>query len=218
MSEQTNSLVQLFSKFLRNPKVLMALHSEMRNERLRSRQGRNGAQGLLVQLWKNDGLTNTEISELLDIKPSSVTNQVKNLEARDLVKRVADENDKRVSRVFLTDAGRALEDARTEEHDEASEQIFGALDEEERAALAEIMQKLIAENQGDDDFDFFDEENIRKFGPMGSEHHRFGNKHQMDHDMRREMQRMGNEMRREMWRNNGWDFGKWSAHDKKETK
>lgn len=207
MSEQTNNLVQLFSKFLRNPKVLAALRNELVSARLQQRQGRNGAQGLLVQLWKQDGLTNTEISELLDIKPSSVTNQVKNLESRGLVERKTDEADKRVSRVFLTEAGKELKSQRSEQHDEKSEELFAALDQAEQAELLVLMQKLVANSDDEDVFNMFDGDldGMWKFNPQ--KHH----EHQI---MRHEMQEMGREMRREAWQNRkdfGWGFGKRSG-------
>ena len=71
MSEQTNNLLNLFSKLLHNPNILFALRADGISKQMKNRGNRNGAQGLLVELWNKDGLTNAEIAELLDIKPSS---------------------------------------------------------------------------------------------------------------------------------------------------
>ena len=85
MSEQTNNLLNLFSKLLHNPNILFALRADGISKQMKNRGNRNGAQGLLVELWNKDGLTNAEIAELLDIKPSSVTAQVKQLEEAEMV-------------------------------------------------------------------------------------------------------------------------------------
>ena len=65
MSAETNKLLHLFSKLLHNPQLLMALHMERMTSRLGEKKSRTGAQGLLVELWKADGLTNAEIAEIV---------------------------------------------------------------------------------------------------------------------------------------------------------
>ncbi len=209
MSEQTNNLLHLFSKLLRNPKFLRGLHMEMMSARLRDRGNRNGAQGLLVELWKQDGLTNAEIAELLDIKPSSVTAQVKNLEEAELVTRIADENDKRVSRVFLTEKGREAKEKRSETRDNVSSEIFDNLTEDEQATLATLLDKLVKSN-ADSGFDF---EQFCEF-PFAN---RGGFDPRMIHEMGRQMHGMGREMKEEMRRqfrenrnfgaHNPWNWG-----------
>ena len=69
-----------------------------------------GQDHLLWQLWKKDGASQTELSELMGIEPPTVTNMVQKLEVDGLVTRLKDTLDARVTRVFLTDEGRALED------------------------------------------------------------------------------------------------------------
>lgn len=186
MSEQTNDLLHLFSKLLRQPRFIMALRMEMMRHKFQERGNRKGARGLLVELWKQDGLTNAEIAEQLDIRPSSVTAQVKRLEEAELVERRADENDGRVSRVFLTDKGRAAESEREEAHDEVSESLFGSLSAEEQASLSALMKKL-TDSFADDEFegwgpfgeDGFDPRRMRQMGR---------DMHQMHREMRQNFQ------------------------------
>lgn len=157
MSEKTNQLLQLFSKLLSYPNWIFALRTEQISKKMNRVGDRNGAQGLLVKLWKKDGLTNAEIAELLDIRPSSVTAQVKNLEEKEMIVRRQDEQDKRVSRIFLTEKGKKAGQERFEIQDELSENIFGQLTEEEQATLTQLLQKLIdgSEQQNVDFEDFF---------------------------------------------------------------
>ncbi|MFC4651496.1 MarR family winged helix-turn-helix transcriptional regulator [Lactococcus nasutitermitis] len=200
MSEQTNNLLHLFSKLLRNPNVMLAMRADAINQQMRNRNARNGAQGLLVELWEKDGLTNAEIAELLDIKPSSVTAQVKNLEESGLVERIADENDKRVNRVFLTEKGREAQKTRSQLHDDMSETIFDSLTEEEQKQLAELLTKLSKANEVSNNEDllkkFFGDDNIWKL-MNAHDQHIFGNQFRREmQDYRREMNRMGQQMKR----------------------
>ncbi|GBG97463.1 MarR family winged helix-turn-helix transcriptional regulator [Lactococcus termiticola] len=153
MSEQTNNLLHLFSKVLRNPRFMLALRMDSLSQKLRLQGARNGAQGLLVKLWEKDGLTNAEIAEMLDIRPSSVTAQVKQLEEQGLVERQADENDGRVSRVFLTEKGWQLKDKRIERHDNLSEELFRALTDEEQQELTDLLEKFIKSDE-ENEFDW----------------------------------------------------------------
>lgn len=196
MSEKTNNLLHLFSKLLRNPNVLFALRADKISNQMKNRGNRNGAQGLLVELWNKDGLTNAEIAELLDIKPSSVTAQVKQLEEAQMVERHQDENDKRVSRVFLTDKGRAVKEERAEFHDDLSENIFGSLTDEEQDQLLDLMEKLVANNNPKDEKDY--QRMARMFGdPMMENLQNAHNRHVFGNHMRREMQNWQREMQRQ---------------------
>ena len=68
-----------------------------------------GQDHLLWQLWKKDGATQTELCELMGCEPPTLTNMLKKLEEYGLVTRKKDLSDARVTRVLLTDEGRALE-------------------------------------------------------------------------------------------------------------
>ena len=195
MSEQTNNLLNLFSKLLHNPNILFALRSDGISKQMKNRGNRNGAQGLLVELWNKDGLTNAEIAELLDIKPSSVTAQVKQLEEAEMVIRKQDENDKRVSRIFLTDKGREAQETRDTMHNDISETIFGNLTDEEQEQLAFLMEKLVENNDARNDQDF--QRMAQFFGnPFMENMMNAHDRHAFGNHMRREMQNWQREMRR----------------------
>lgn len=195
MSEQTNNLLNLFSKLLHNPSVLFALRADGISKQMQNRGNRNGAQGLLVELWNKDGLTNAEIAELLDIKPSSVTAQVKQLEEAEMVIRKQDENDKRVNRIFLTEKGREAQETRDTMHNDISETIFGNLTDEEQEQLANLMEKLVETNDSHEDRDF--QKMTQFFGnPFLENMMNAHDRHAFGNHMRREMQNWQREMRR----------------------
>lgn len=195
MSEQTNNLLNLFSKLLHNPSVLFALRADGISKQMKNRGNRNGAQGLLVELWNKDGLTNAEIAELLDIKPSSVTAQVKQLEEAEMVIRKQDENDKRVNRIFLTEKGREAQETRDTMHNDISETIFGNLTDEEQKQLANLMEKLVETNDAHEDRDF--QKMTQFFGnPFMENMMNAHDRHAFGNHMRREMRRSSQEMKR----------------------
>jgi len=68
-----------------------------------------GQDHLLWQLWRKDGATQTELCELMGCEPPTLTNMLKKLEEYGLVTKKKDLSDARVTRVFLTNEGRALE-------------------------------------------------------------------------------------------------------------
>ena len=150
MSKTTNNLLQLFSKLLQNPTILFAIRANMFSDHIKNRDNRTGAQGLLVELWNKDGLSNSEISELLDIKPSSVTAQVKQLEKDGYVERIVDDNDRRINRVFLTEKGKKAEKKRNCFHNDLSEDIFKSLSDDEKEQLRILMEKLTTANVAKD--------------------------------------------------------------------
>lgn len=63
---------------------------------------------VLAQLWREDGLTQKEIAERLQIKPPSLTGLVDTLVSRGWVLRKEDEKDARIKRLYVTEEGREL--------------------------------------------------------------------------------------------------------------
>jgi DNA-binding MarR family transcriptional regulator len=67
-----------------------------------------GQPPVLFTLSEQDGRTNSELAALLEVTPATTTNMVKRMEQAGFVTRRRDAEDERVSRVYLTDAGRAV--------------------------------------------------------------------------------------------------------------
>jgi DNA-binding MarR family transcriptional regulator len=65
---------------------------------------------VMGSLWRKDGLNQQEIADKTLRDKSSMTYLLDNLIKRKLVKRVADENDRRNKLIFLTKEGLALKD------------------------------------------------------------------------------------------------------------
>lgn len=89
-----------------------------------------------------DGVSQVELSRDLIMHRSNVTGLVDRLEKRDLVKRVADPGDRRVHRVQLTAAGKALLRRVLPRYYEAAEVVLGHLSPAKADRLVKDLQRV----------------------------------------------------------------------------
>ena len=61
---------------------------------------------ILVVLWKEDGQTQKQISDLVFKDKGTITRGISLLEVNNLVVRVPDQEDKRIKRIYLTHKGK----------------------------------------------------------------------------------------------------------------
>ena len=64
----------------------------------------------LIHLYKNDGLSQDELTEILNIDKGTTAKSIKKLETEGFVMRVKDKNDKRINRVYLTPKALEIKD------------------------------------------------------------------------------------------------------------
>lgn len=93
-------------------------------------------------LWTEDGLTQKEIQERLDIKPSSVTGLIDLLVKKGLVNRQPDEQDARLNRISLTRDGEDLKRDCREIHEKLEAIITRGFSKEEKALLLSWLHRL----------------------------------------------------------------------------
>lgn len=68
-----------------------------------------GQPPVLFTLWRQDGLTQKEISQKLKLRPATITDALKRMEKSGLVVRRQDPKDLRFSHVYLTEKGDKLQ-------------------------------------------------------------------------------------------------------------
>ncbi len=78
--------------------------SRMYNE-LAQKYGITQTMGYVLMYVEREGTPTTKLAWSLGMKDSSLTRLLKNMEAKGLVKRVQDEKDRRIIRIFLTEEG-----------------------------------------------------------------------------------------------------------------
>jgi DNA-binding MarR family transcriptional regulator len=84
-------------------------HRYIVNSRLESMGLYRGQHRLIWCLSESDGLTHSALAERLRISNATVSKMVQRMEQNGFVKRQPDQHDQRISRVFLTEKGREIE-------------------------------------------------------------------------------------------------------------
>jgi DNA-binding MarR family transcriptional regulator len=102
-----------------------------------------GQNRVLNIIAKHDGLNQKELAELLDIRSASMSELLNKLERSNLITREKDELDKRVTRVFLSTAGRELVDD-SQDQGNFAEMLFEGLSDKEKCIFHTILKKLCA--------------------------------------------------------------------------
>jgi DNA-binding MarR family transcriptional regulator len=103
-----------------------------------------GQQFVLCALWTEEGITHSELAERLHVHPATVTNAIKRMERAGFVERRPDPEDQRVSRVYLTDAGREIQDAVEGIWAELEKQTLDGFSETERDTLEQSLERIYA--------------------------------------------------------------------------
>ena len=105
-----------------------------------------GAQGVgvLVRLLEVDGLTQATLARVQRVEPSSMCRMIDRLERDGLVERRRADDDRRATRVHLTEAGRAAARRGVEGARALDDEIFAELSAAEREALADMLSRVLA--------------------------------------------------------------------------
>jgi DNA-binding MarR family transcriptional regulator len=125
---------------------LISRASELKHRRMHELLGElglhRGEPWVLYALWEQDGLAQSELTKQLNRSPSTITKTVQRMEKVGLVERRADAHDERVSRVYLTDAGRAIRTAVDGVWQRLNQEIFGGFSDEELAQLHDLLVRV----------------------------------------------------------------------------
>lgn len=97
---------------------------------------------VIGHLSRTDGLTQTQLAELLEMERAPLGTLVDKLEAAGLVERRADKNDRRVNRVFVTTAGSEILPMIREQAGQLLPQITAGLNEAEFNILIKALQTI----------------------------------------------------------------------------
>lgn len=101
-----------------------------------------GQQFVLMALWQKEGITHSELAGQLHVQPATITNALKRMERAGFVERRQDAEDQRVSRVYLTEAGRDIRDEVEGVWRELEEKTFAGFSSEERALLNRLLLRI----------------------------------------------------------------------------
>lgn len=101
-----------------------------------------GQEFILVELWKEEGQTQSCLAERVGVDVSTMTKALQRLQSYGLIERKPDEEDTRAMRVFLTDKGRALEPELAAVWNEVEAQTLVGFSVGEKALLLEFLERI----------------------------------------------------------------------------
>ena len=103
---------------------------------------RLGQDHLLAVLWERDGRTPGEIAAAVNVTTPAVTKVATRMSEAGLLMRRPDDRDHRLVRLWLTDAGRALQEPVEAERRLMEEKLTADLTETEREHLMKALAKI----------------------------------------------------------------------------
>ena len=101
-----------------------------------------GQPRVLRLLWMQEGLTHTELAARLKVTPATTTKMLQRMEKTGFLVRRPDEQDQRVSRVFLTETGRRVQAEVEKLFRQMEQETFAGLSDEEREVLRGLLLRV----------------------------------------------------------------------------
>ncbi|MCP6760502.1 MAG: MarR family transcriptional regulator [Fischerella sp. CENA71] len=101
-----------------------------------------GQEILLMYLWEEDGLTQSELTDRLKIEPPTLTKMLNRMEKCGLLERCRCPEDARAYRVYLTKAGQALQQPVNQLWYEVERRILTNLTVEEQLLFRRLLMQI----------------------------------------------------------------------------
>lgn len=104
--------------------------------------------GVLLSLWKEDGLQTTQLSRRAGLERSTMTGLLDRMERDALIRRTADPDDRRAQRIRLTERGALCRGPVNEVVDRTLIGATRGLEPEEVDQLKSLLRRLLANAKG----------------------------------------------------------------------
>ncbi len=101
-----------------------------------------GQEILLMHLWHQDGRTQSELAELMCIQHATLTKSIDRMSQAGWITRQTDPDDRRVSRIYLTEAGREICASANQIWQQVEAETFANLTLEERVLLRRLLLQV----------------------------------------------------------------------------
>lgn len=108
--------------------------------------GRGSQRRVLTVLLKSgDVITQSALTERLDIQPGSASEVLAKLEAAGLIQRITNDKDRRTINISLTEEGRIAAQEAYAKRDKVRRELMSNLNETEQEELLKLLEKLTAD-------------------------------------------------------------------------
>ena len=105
-------------------------------------EGKNSQRRALIILRKTGNVSQRTLTELLNIKPGSMSEILTKLANKGLITRTPSEDDRRTSIISLTEKGIQIADEASEFRSERRVEMFSYLDDIEKITLLNLLEKI----------------------------------------------------------------------------
>ena len=102
---------------------------------------------VMLHLWQQDGLTQRDLVNRVDVEQATMANTLSRMERDGLILRRPDSEDGRVRRIWLTERGRGLHVEATTAAAQENENVLSGLPAAERDQLIALLRKAINLNE-----------------------------------------------------------------------
>lgn len=105
-------------------------------------EGKASQSRILILLNEVETITQSELTEHLDVQPGSASEVIGKLESAGLITRTPSEKDRRTSDIRLTEAGKVKAVEAAGQRKERHTEMFSCLSEEDKADLLMLLEKV----------------------------------------------------------------------------
>jgi DNA-binding MarR family transcriptional regulator len=123
-------------------RVARSFAQELAGE-LRQRGIGIGQWAVLLFLWARDGMSQADLARVVAIEPPTMVRTIDRMVRDGLVTRAPDPEDRRISRIYLTDRGRVLRDELVPKAAAVNEANLARLTKSEGRTLYRLLAKLL---------------------------------------------------------------------------
>ena len=108
-------------------------------------EGKGSQKRILMILNESPNITQSELTERLQIQPGSVSEVIGKLEAAGLIVRSPSETDRRTTNISLTETGKAAAEEAHVQREKRHNQMFASLSDDEKESLLQLLEKVNAD-------------------------------------------------------------------------
>jgi MarR family transcriptional regulator, organic hydroperoxide resistance regulator len=101
-----------------------------------------GQPPVLFELGCKDGMTQSELAHNLEVTPATITNMLHRMEQAGFITRTRDQDDSRISRVFLTTSGKIILDQVKVLADKMDQTTFAGFSNEEQNQVGDFLDRI----------------------------------------------------------------------------
>ncbi len=118
-------------------------HRQRAEEALNKLGIHTGQEMILLQLWIEEGIPQSQLAASMEVEPPTATKMLQRMERAGLIERRPDPEDARVSRVYLTARGRALEQPVLDVWKQLEAQTVAGLSLTEQTLLHRLLMQVL---------------------------------------------------------------------------